>query len=129
MIETELHAEWKEYFHSMYDMIVIDTERFDPLYLKIVMKEMYSYWKVLPQPRKLKQNDKLYPLVTSIWGLFCNLNDEHFRLVDDRLENKIVNHFVKNVDNSKECCRMNNQIRENEKVLDIYREILQWSKK
>jgi len=127
MIKTELQAEWKEYFHSLYDLIVVDIERFDDLYLSIIFTEMYSYWNLLPVPKKLDQNDKLYPLVSSIWGLFCNLRDEHFRLVNNRLSRKIVDHFEKNIDTSKECCRISNQIQDNEKMLDIYREILQWS--
>lgn len=130
LIRTELHAEWKEYFHSLYDLIVIETDNdIDELYLHIIFKEMYSYWNTFEQPQQLHQTDKLYPLVSSIRELFEALEDEHFRLVDDRLQSKIVNHCNKNIEKSKECCRLNNQIRNNEKILDTYRDILQWSKK
>jgi len=128
LIRTELHAEWKEYFHSLYDLIVIETD-IDDLYLNIIFKEMYSYWNTFEQPKQLHQNDKLYPLVSSIRELFEELEDEHFRLVDDSLQSKIVNHCNKNIEKSKEYCRLNNQIQDNEKILDIYRDILQWSKK
>jgi len=129
LIKTELHAEWKEYFHCLYDLIVIDAERLDPLYLTIVLKETYKYWNTLPVPETPKQSDKLYSLIFSIRELFNDLEDEHFRLTDDGLSKNLVAHLANNTEKSRECCKLNNQIRENEKVLDIYQEILQWSKK
>lgn len=127
LITNEYQAEWKEYFHSVYELCVIDAHQLDSLFLSVVLKDTYKYWDLIPQPCKLKQTDKLYPLVSNILELFYDLRYEHNELINTELDEDIVEHWKVNTEKAKTCCKLSKRIQENEDTLDIYREILQWS--
>ena len=127
LITNEYQAEWKEYFHAVYELCVVDSHQLDDMFLSIVLKETYKYWELIPQPCKLKQTDKLYPLVSNILELFYDLQYEHNELINPNLDEEILEHWKLNTEKAKTCCKLNNKIQDQEDTLDMYREILQWS--
>jgi len=127
-ITSERQAEWKEYFHMLYDLVVVDyTEVTDKTTRAILINETYKYWNFLPRPKSLKPTNKLYALVGSIQDLFNDLRTEHDKYVDPYFIENIENRYDENVKNRQECVRLGNTISENEKTLQVYDEILQWS--
>jgi len=71
-LDTVLHAEWKEYFHGLYDLVVI-TANADKAQLLINIHENLKYFDILDEPVMLNPNDKLYPTVQYCRDMFKTL--------------------------------------------------------
>jgi len=129
MIKNKIQGEWKEYYHSLYDIVVIDLEDiYDTMLESQVIREIFRYWELLPQPKPLDHTDKLYPLVTGIFDLFRELHLEHRQMIERYdIVSSIVKKHRENVENRKECVRLQNEIDKNENMLQVYNEILTWS--
>ena len=72
------HAPWSEYFHALYDLVVV--ARFDRTTTLLLLVELGKYYTVLKKPPDLEPNDKLYPLVAHILSLFRDLQAEHEKI-------------------------------------------------
>jgi hypothetical protein len=127
-VTSERQAEWKEYFHSLYELVVVDySEICDKTTQSIIINETYKYWNLLDKPKKLKPTNKLYALVGSIQDLFEDLKVEHEKYTDQYFVDTIMDTCVNNINKRKEAIRIKNAISEKEDILRIYEEILQWA--
>lgn len=91
LITTNLHVEWKEYFHSLYDLVVFSHHHDRTHYIQMI-NETYKYYGALEKPAALSPMDPLYVMFKSCEDLFEKLKQEHSRLVVPRLFRKIKRH-------------------------------------
>lgn len=75
MIRTPEHVQWKEYFHTLYEFIVVDGEESDYLVLDTI-----KHHNEIEPPQPLEHNDPCYPTVTYINNLFKSLKAEQERM-------------------------------------------------
>ena len=73
-LDTILHAEWKEYFHGLYDLVVI-TANADKAQLMINIHENLKYFDVLDEPEMVQPFDKLYPSIQHCRDVFKTLKE------------------------------------------------------
>jgi len=124
---TDLHCEWKEYFHSLYELVVLELVDFDLVTANIMIKEVYKYWTLFEVPDKLEPFDRMYSLVESIYQKFRELKEIHKELIDENIESRLLKQHLKVIKFRKETIQIGKKIRDNEKVIDIYTEIINWS--
>jgi len=91
-IVTCLHVEWKEYFHSLYDLVVIAHHHDRTHYIQMI-NETYKYYGALEKPAALSPRDSLYVDFKSCEDLLEKLKQEHARLIIPKLFKKIKRHF------------------------------------
>jgi len=127
-LKSNEHVEWKEYFHSLYDLIVIDIKGYNDNSVAIVLlKELYKYWDTFEEPKILKPTDTLYPLVESIRQYFKNLKSIHSVFAKDDVRLRLVKRHCSAMNTGKEKRRLRNDIEYNYDVIAKYDEILRWS--
>jgi len=109
-------------------LVIVDYSEIDDKMTKsLLLNETYKYWSLIQEPKKLKPTNKLYALVGSIQDLFEDVRVEHEKYLDEDFVENLVNRHAENVKKRKECVRLELAISENEKLLHVYDEILQWS--
>ncbi len=92
LLTTNLHVEWKEYFHSLYDLVVFAHHHDRTHYIQMI-NETYKYYGALEKPAALSPGDPLYVEFKSCEVLFEKLKQEHAKLLVPRLFKKIKRHF------------------------------------
>jgi hypothetical protein len=129
-ITTPLQTEWKEYFHSLYDLIVIaDVVGYEDTFFSIAIKELYKYWDVLEPPKRLNIGDHHYNLVERILDVFMELRIIHKQMIHDNIDNTIRESHIKRVRLHKESLALKKQLDYEEDILSIYDEMIRWSMK
>lgn len=77
-ITSDAQAVWKEYFHELYELLIIDGH--DPLVNMIVMREMHKYHDVLDEPTI--EPAPTDTVIHNIKRLFGSLKREHLVIRD-----------------------------------------------
>jgi len=125
-IHTDRQVEWKEYFHFLYDMIVVDISEENTTTL-ILLYEIYMYWNTIEEPTMLEQTDNLYGIVDSIRRHFGNLKNVHRKFTLDNIGSKLTKKYFESVSIRKERQSLTKALENNTRLLGIYGEILEWS--
>ena len=130
MVKTKKQAIWKEYFHSLYDLLVGDYDNDHPSNV-ILAREIVRYHDVLNVPDELDYNNKMYPHIANINDLFNKLKYEQV-VVSNNLKN--VKHVLRDIQSSSTDiqCRIieyQTEMRKLEHENSMYSQILKWSSK
>ena len=129
-VKTKEHASWKEYFHGLYDLIISDYDN-DHTGNIILAREVVKYHDVLVVPESLDYNDKMYPVVSSIHDLFCQIKHEQVKISINlqpiksviRENQRVITSIQHDIiDFQKEKFKLENEN-------NLYCEILRWSTK
>jgi len=129
-VETDEQVEWKEYFHSLYELIVVDVDEDRPdTTTSLLFQELYKHWDTFTEPKHLKPKDKLYPIVESIRRKFRDLKTAHYEFTKYDSKQTIINNHFKDVAIRKKHNSLLRSIDNNDRILDAYSEILRWAKK
>ena len=129
IIRTKQHATWKEYFHSLYDLLVGNYGNDHPGNV-ILAREIVRYHDTLVVPDDLDYNDKMYPQVSNINDLFNKLKCEQI-IISNSL--KKVKHVLIEVqglstDIQRRIIDYQTEIRKFEYENKLYNDILTWAK-
>jgi len=84
-VVTKQQASWKEYFHLLYDLIVVDYTA-DHAGNIMIARSVIKYHDTLVEPDRLSPSDNLYPIVSSLRSLFGILKNEQVKMYN-RLKN------------------------------------------
>ena len=79
-VRTVEQAMLKEYYHALYDIVVI-SDHLDATYHNMMLAESIAYYDVFDVPEPLLPNDPLYPNFSYIKDLFRQLRAETELLV------------------------------------------------
>jgi hypothetical protein len=117
--------EWKEYFHALYDLVVVPYDGDNTVY-KILINELYKYYQILKPPRPLSRPVEI---VDRVQSLFNQLKKEHKKMIIPRLTKKMN----KNMEFSKarrlEHLRAYDKLEFLETRRTIFNKILEWTEK
>jgi hypothetical protein len=126
---TQLHIEWKEYFHGLYDTVVIPSST-DRTHTHIMFQTIPSYFtNFITEPQEPEQTDRLYEKIQYIRDLFKRLKNENERLVIPDFAEQCQRNLSKQVSLRMNNIALTNEIRAVEKQIETYRYILKWSVK
>ena len=78
-ITTEEQASWKEYFHMLYDVLVLEIE-YDHTGTVLLLKAVTEYHDILEVPVHVQYNDHLYPIIACIHQMFTDLKREQVEM-------------------------------------------------
>jgi hypothetical protein len=129
IVRTKQHATWKEYFHSLYDLLVGDYDNDHPSNV-ILAREIVRYHDTLVVPNELDYNDKMYPHVSNINDLFNKLKREQIIISNNLKKVKHVLIEVQGLSTDIQCRIIDYQteMRKLEYENKLYNDILTWSK-
>jgi hypothetical protein len=125
---TQQQASWKEYFHSFYDLIVVDYEK-DHLGNVLLARTVVQYHNILAEPKLIEYKDCMYPIIASIKSLFETLKFEQ-KLISKGLENieEVIRDTQKTTTSMQyETLALKRELRELEEDNKKYLKIAQWS--
>jgi len=129
-LTTPLHVEWKEYFHSLYDLIIIsDVVDYDDTFISIAIKELYKYWDVLEAPKRLNTTDPQYTIVERILDMFMELRLLHKQMIHENIDDTIRKSHANRVRLHKESLTLKKQLDHDDELLAKYDEMIRWSSK
>ena len=128
LVKTKKQATWKEYFHSLYDLLVGDYDNDHPSNI-ILAREIVRYHDVLREP-VTDYNDKMYPYIASVNDLFNKLKLEQVD-ISNHLHN--IKHVLRDIQNSStgiqhKIVDFQIEMRKLEHENYMYSQILKWSK-
>ena len=128
IIRTKQHATWKEYFHSLYDLLVGDYDNDHPSNV-ILAREIVRYHDTLVVPSELDYNDKMYPQVSNINDLFNKLKCEQIIISNSLKKVKHVLIEVQGLSTDIQCRIIDYQseLRKLEYENKLYNDILTWA--
>jgi glutaredoxin 2 len=121
---SPLVIEWKEYFHGLYDLVVIPNHH-DKTLNKIMINELYKYYTVLKPP---KEPNPPVEIVDRIQSLFRRLKDEHKKLLIPRFEKKLLRSFQYSKVRRLEHMKREEELKVLESTQTMYNKILEWTK-
>jgi hypothetical protein len=121
---SPLVIEWKEYFHGLYDLVVIPHHH-DKTLNKIMINELYKYYTVLKPP---KEPNPPVEIVDRIQTLFRKLKDEHKKLLIPRFEKKLQRSFQYSKVRRIEHMKREEDLKVLESTQKMYNKILEWTK-
>ena len=78
-VTTNIQASWKEYFHLLYDLIVVDYTS-DHAGNVLLARAVTRYHDVFVEPEKVEPVDKLYSVISSLRSLFDILKNEQVKV-------------------------------------------------
>ena len=127
-VVTEQQASWKEYFHLLYDLIVVDYTS-DHTGNVLLSRSIVKYHDALAEPEKLSPVDNLYPIVSSLRSLFGILKNEQIQMY--RIL-KNVKGVIRDVQEKTTCIqheliRLNRELAAAQEDNEKYLKILRWS--
>ena len=130
IVKTKKQAIWKEYFHSLYDLLVGDYDNDHPSNI-ILAREIVRYHNVLNVPKELDYSDKMYPHIANINDLFNKLKSEQVE-ISNILKN--VKHVLRDIQSSSteiqyKIIEYQTETRKLEYENNVYSQILKWSSK
>ena len=125
-IQTDRQVDWKEYFHFLYDMIVVEIIE-ENMSTMILLNEIYKYWNTIEEPTMLEQADNLYGIVDSIRRKFGDLQDAHHKFTLGNIESRLTKKYFESVAIRKERQSLTKTLENNTRLLGMYGEILGWS--
>ena len=79
-ITTSEQAAWKEYFHALYELLIVDDV--GHTYTLILIKEVCKYHTILEPPRDVEIRDPCYPIISEIKQLFQLLKIEQIEIAE-----------------------------------------------
>jgi hypothetical protein len=128
IVKTKKQAIWKEYFHSLYDLLVGDYDNDHPSNV-ILAREIVRYHDVLKEP-VIDYSDKMYPHISNINDLFNKLKYEQV-VISNNLKN--VKHVLRDVqceltDIQFRIIEYQTEMRKLEHENNMYSQIIKWSK-
>jgi len=90
-IKTHHQIEWKEYFHGLYDLVVIPYHNDKTHYIQMI-QETFKYFDILNIPSPILPSDPLYVNIETCRILFNRLKEEHKKMKVSKLIKKLKNH-------------------------------------
>ena len=122
--QSPLVVEWKEYFHGLYDLVVIPNHH-DKTLNKIMINELYKYYTILKPP---KEPIPQVEIIDRIQILFRKLKDEHKKLLIPRFEKKLMRSFEYSKVRRLEHMKREAELKVLESTQEMYNKILEWTK-
>jgi hypothetical protein len=83
-VKTSLQAQWKEYYHHLYELLVIDS-RNDHANCIVLANEIVKYHGVLDPPPPLPVNDPMYPQMVHIKSQFEALKQLQVKMFEEQV--------------------------------------------
>jgi hypothetical protein len=130
IIKTKKQAEWKEYFHDLYDLIIGDYDN-DHTGNLILAREIVRYHDVLEVPSEISYHDKLYPHIASISELFNKIKKEQVKISDELSELKNIMRQNQRIqtDLQYKIIIYQSELKQLEMENNMYKKIIRWSQK
>lgn len=127
-VVTDQHASWKEYFHLLYDLIVVDYST-DHTGNVLLARTVVKYHDMLVEPEKLSPFDTLYPIVSSLKSLFGILKNEQLKMYKVL---KNIKYVIRDVQQKTTCIQheliqLNHELASAQEDCNKYLKILRWS--
>ena len=128
IIRTKQHATWKEYFHSLYDLLVGDYDNDHPSTV-ILAREIVRYHDTLVVPSELDYNDKMYPQVSNINDLFNKLKREQIIISNNlkKIKHVLIEVQGLSTDIQSRIIDYQTELRKLEYENKLYNDILKWA--
>ena len=128
IIRTKQHATWKEYFHSLYDLLVGDYDNDHPSNV-ILAREIVRYHDTLVVPSELDYNDKMYPQVSNINDLFNKLKREQIIISNNlkKIKHVLIEVQGLSTDIQSRIIDYQTELRKLEYENKLYNDILKWA--
>ena len=128
IIRTKQHATWKEYFHSLYDLLVGDYDNDHPSNV-ILAREIVRYHDTLVVPDDLDYNDKMYPQVSNINDLFNKLKREQIIISNNlkKIKHVLIEVQGLSTDIQSRIIDYQTELRKLEYENKLYNDILKWA--
>ena len=128
IIRTKQHATWKEYFHSLYDLLVGNYGNDHPGNV-ILAREIVRYHDTLVVPDDLDYNDKMYPQVSNINDLFNKLKREQIIISNNlkKIKHVLIEVQGLSTDIQSRIIDYQTELRKLEYENKLYNDILKWA--
>lgn len=117
-ITTDAHIQWKEYFHTLYEFVVIDYSEIH------AVGSRYQYYNKINSPDMVANDDKNYHIINYINNLFKSLEIEHEILLESTSIQDYHNDHLKH---GRELFEWIREKRKMEDALEKYEDIINWS--
>jgi hypothetical protein len=129
-VRTGPQASWKEYFHSMYELLVHE-EASDHASDVIIAYSIVKFHDVLKVPERIKCNDPMYPVISSLSSLFAQLKAEQITLYKsiENIKENIAEIQLKNTEIQHTIIALKMEQKELEEDNSKYMHIMKWSAK
>jgi hypothetical protein len=124
-ITTRQQIEWKEYFHGLYEMVIVPYHD-DHTYRIQMMHEIYKYFDVLKEPARLEPNDPLYVDVSHCRDLFARLKIEHRAMKVQNLVKKFKKLVQIQIEKRCTLVQLNQEFRRLQQLRRDCTEMLEW---
>ena len=125
IIQTHHQIEWKEYFHGLYDLVIIPYHHDKTHYVQMI-QETLKYFNFLKPPSPIEITDPLYPKIETCRVLFNKLKEEHDHMRIPKLMKKLKNHVQIQIKKRTNLAKMINDLNEMYKKRHECTEILRW---
>jgi hypothetical protein len=124
-ITTRQQVEWKEYFHGLYEMVIIPYHE-DHTYRIQMIHEVYKYFDILKEPPSLDPNDPLYVHMSHCRDLFVRLKREHHAMKVPNLVKKMKKLLKIQIERRCKLIEMNKGYRSLQQLRRDCTEMLEW---
>ena len=127
-LDTVLHAEWKEYFHGLYELVVITSNSdSDKTQRMINIHENLKYFDVLDEPEMVQPFDKLYPAIQHCRDIFKTLKKVQASMIIPDFKLKIQKTIKMNQQIRVELMKLKKFKYQKKLIRQSYLNILKWS--
>jgi hypothetical protein len=124
IIETPEQVAWKEYFHGLYDLVVVPFHKDRTQYLMMI-QESLKYFDILKPPIvDLNPHDKLYVKVRHCDDLFARLRREHEAIRVPKFFKKLKKHVELQTRSRIDYMKLNSELDKLKKERNDYNKIL-----
>lgn len=117
-ITTDAHLQWKEYFHTLYEFVVIDNREIH------AVGSRYHYYNKINRPDMVPDDDVNYHTINYINNLFKSLEAEHKILLEGT---SIQDYHDDHLKYGRELFEWIQEKRRMEDILEKYEDIINWS--
>jgi hypothetical protein len=125
-ITTRQQIEWKEYFHGLYEMVIVPYHE-DHTYRIQMIHEIYKYFDILKEPPRLEPTDPLYVDVSHCRDLFERLKREHHSMKIPNFVKKLKKLVDLQIEKRCRLVKMNEDFRRLQHLRRDCTEMLEWS--
>lgn len=117
-ITTDAHVQWKEYFHTLYEFVVVDYREIHSV------GSRYQYYDKINKPTMVPTSDVNYHTINYINNLFTSLESEHEILLEST---SIQDYHTDYLKHGRELFEWICEKRKMEDTLEKYEDIINWS--
>jgi len=124
-VTTRQQVEWKEYFHGLYEMVIIPYHE-DHTYRIQMIQEIFKYFDILKEPPPLEPNDPLYVHMSHCRDLFARLKREHRNMKVSNLAKKLKKLVHIQIEKRCQLIHMNKEYKSLQQLRLDCAEMLKW---